>query len=39
LSPYYDDQAELFATGGKRREWLDRKDIERVKIGRTVFKP
>lgn len=39
LSPFYDDQATLFATGGKRREWLDRKDIERVKIGRTVFKP
>ncbi len=39
LSPYYDDQATMFATGGKRREWLDRKDIERVKIGRTVLKP
>jgi penicillin amidase len=39
LSPYYDDQATMFATGGMRREWLHRQDIERVKIGKTVFKP
>jgi penicillin G amidase len=39
LSPYYDDQAEMFATGGKRREYLDRKDVEKVKIGKTVLKP
>jgi penicillin amidase len=39
LSPYYDDQAELFGPGGKRREYLDRKDVEKMKIGRTVLKP
>ena len=39
MSKHYKDQAQLFATGGKRHELLDRKMIEEVMIGKSVFKP
>jgi penicillin G amidase len=37
LSPFYKDQALMFTTGGKRPELMNRKDIEKVSVGRTVF--
>ena len=37
MSPYYKDQAQMFADGGKRPELTDRKQIEKVMIGKTVF--
>jgi len=39
MSKYYDDQAELFARGGKRPELMNRVDIKKVMIGKSVFKP
>ncbi|MFT7249566.1 MAG: penicillin amidase [Arcticibacterium sp.] len=39
MSKHYDDQAELFATGGKRHELTDREMIEKVMIGKSIFKP
>jgi penicillin G amidase len=39
MSKYYDDQAQMFAKGGKRPELTDRKAIEKVKIGKSIFKP
>jgi penicillin amidase len=39
MSSHYDDQSEMFALGGKRPELMDRKSIEKVLKGRTVFKP
>jgi penicillin amidase len=38
-SPHYDDQARLFVEGGKRREYLDRKEVELKSIGKMVLKP
>jgi penicillin amidase len=38
MSSHYDDQAQMFAEGGKRPELTDRKQIEKVMIGKTVFK-
>lgn len=37
LSPHYDDQAQMFAEGGKRAELTDRKSVEKVMIGKTIF--
>lgn len=37
MSPHYDDQAKMFADGGKRPELTDRKQVEKVMIGKTVF--
>ena len=39
LSSHYKDQAEMFARGGKRPELMDRASIEKVREGRTLFKP
>jgi penicillin G amidase len=39
MSKHYDDQAAMFATGGKRAELTDRKAIGKVSKGRLVFKP
>ena len=39
LSRHYDDQAEMFVRGGKRAELMDRASIEKVRTGRTLFKP
>ncbi|MCP9769367.1 penicillin acylase family protein [Lacihabitans sp. LS3-19] len=39
MSKNYDDQAEMFATGGKRPELTNRKDIEKAMKGKLVFKP
>jgi penicillin amidase len=39
MSKHYDDQAELFARGGKRPELMNREMIEKVMIGRSIFKP
>jgi penicillin amidase len=39
MSPFYKDQAQMFVEGGKRPELLRRKDIEKVMIGKTVFRP
>jgi penicillin amidase len=39
MSKHYDDQAHMFAEGGKRREMMDRKMIEGCSTGKTVFKP
>ena len=37
MSPHYDDQAQMFAEGGKRPELTDRKSVEKVMIGKTIF--
>jgi penicillin amidase len=39
MSKHYDDQAKMFAEGGKRHELMERKMIEKVMSGKTVFKP
>jgi penicillin amidase len=39
MSKHYDDQAQMFAEGGKRPELTSRPDIEKVKTGRTLFRP
>ena len=39
MSSHYDDQAKMFVNGGKRPELMDRKSIEKVLKGKTVFKP
>jgi penicillin amidase len=39
MSKHYDDQAHMFAQGGKRREMMDWKMIEQSSTGKTVFKP
>jgi hypothetical protein len=39
MSKHYDDQAHMFAQGGKRREMMERKMIEQSSTGKTVFKP
>lgn len=38
-SPHYADQAELFARGEARPEWMNRAEIERVATGRLTLKP
>jgi penicillin amidase len=38
LSPFYQDQAERYAEGGFRAQWLDREDIEREARYRLNFK-
>lgn len=39
MSKHYSDQAEMFATGGKRHELTQKAEIEKVKIGITLFTP
>ena len=39
MNKHYDDQALMFAQGGKRAELMDRKMIEKVLSGKTVLKP
>lgn len=39
MSSHYDDQAEMFVQGGKRPELMDRAAIEKLRQGRTIFKP
>ena len=39
MSKHYDDQAEMFAKGGKRPELTDRKLIEKAMTGKTIFRP
>jgi len=39
LSKHYDDQARMFAEGGKRPELTNRQSVEKVLKGKTVFKP
>lgn len=39
LNKHYDDQALMFATGGKRPELTSRQSVEKVLKGKTVFKP
>ena len=39
MSKHYDDQAILYARGGKRPELMDRKLVEKVMTGKTIFKP
>jgi len=39
MSRHYDDQAEMFIQGGKRPELMDRGSIDKVRQGRTLFKP
>ena len=34
---HYQDQATMFAEGGKRPELTDRKQIEKIAIGTTIF--
>jgi penicillin G amidase len=36
-SPFYQDQALLFAQGKLRHEWTRKEDVEKVKTGRMVF--
>jgi penicillin amidase len=39
MSQHYDDQAKMFAEGGKRHEMMDRKMIEKNMSAKTLFKP
>jgi hypothetical protein len=39
MSKRYDDQAEMFAKGGKRPELTNRKAIEKVLYGKMILKP
>lgn len=39
LNKHYDDQAHMFAEGGKRPELMHRQSVEKVLKGKTVFKP
>ena len=39
MSKHYDDQAKLFAEGGKRPELMDRQSIEKASTGKTHFRP
>ena len=39
MSKHYDDQAKLYAEGGKRPELMDRKSVEKVATGTTHFTP
>ena len=39
LNDHYDDQAKMFAEGGRRPELMDRQEIENGQIGRLVFNP
>lgn len=39
LNKHYDDQAHMFAEGGKRPELMQRQSVEKVLKGKTVFKP
>jgi penicillin amidase len=39
MSKRYDDQAEMFAKGGKRPELTNRKAIEKVLYGKMTFRP
>jgi len=39
LSKHYDDQAQLFVDGGSRPELMDKKTIEREKIGKLIINP
>jgi penicillin amidase len=38
MNSHYDDQAKMFAEGGKRPELSKREDVEKVMIGKTIFK-
>jgi len=39
LSPFYRDQAEMYARGDFRGQWMDRTDIERERRYRLLLKP
>ena len=39
MSKHYNDQAEMFAKGGKRAELTNRKAIENIAIGKQILKP
>lgn len=39
MSKHYNDQAEMFAKGGKRAELTNKKAIEKVAIGKLILKP
>jgi penicillin amidase len=39
MSPHYDDQAKMFAEGGRRPEHVDRVVMDRIKIARLVLVP
>ncbi len=39
MSSHYEDQARLYAEGGKRPELMDRTSIEKVSTGKTKFTP
>jgi penicillin amidase len=39
MSPFYSDQAEMFATGKFRKMLMNRKEIESVSKSRVVLKP
>ena len=39
MSPYYQDEAEMFATGKFRKMLMNRKEIERVSKNKLVLKP
>ncbi len=39
LSKHYDDQAQMFVEGGSRQELMDKKTIEKEKIGKLIITP
>jgi penicillin amidase len=39
MSPHYNDQAQMFADGGRRPEHVDREKLDKVKIARMVLRP
>ncbi|OIN58891.1 penicillin acylase family protein [Arsenicibacter rosenii] len=39
MNPHANDQAQLFVDGGSRPERMNRADIEKVAIGKTILKP
>lgn len=38
-SPFYDDQAQMYANGQLRHEWTRRADVERVQTARLALRP
>ncbi|MCI0751704.1 MAG: hypothetical protein L0Y35_07690 [Flammeovirgaceae bacterium] len=39
MSPYYSDQAEMYATGKSRKMLMNRKEIESVSKNKLILKP
>lgn len=39
LSPFYDDQAQMFLQGSYREQWMNWNDIEKVKTHTLILKP